>query len=71
MNDIPNNARLVSPDRLKKFVTDALLATGIPAADAAIIAPLMVEADLSGADGHGIFRLPQCRNMSGGSGPAA
>jgi len=59
MNDIPNNPCLVSPDRLKKFVTDALLASGIPAADAAIIAPLMVEADLSGADGHGIFRLPQ------------
>ena len=31
----------------------------MPAADAAKIAELMVEADLIGADAHGVFRLPQ------------
>ena len=32
---------------------------GLPEADAARCAELMTEADLTGADGHGIFRLPQ------------
>ena len=31
----------------------------MPAADAAKIAELMLEADLTGADAHGVFRLPQ------------
>ena len=34
-------------------------ALGLPAADAAKVAELMTEADLTGADAHGIFRLPQ------------
>ena len=44
---------------LKRFTADALLAVGLPAKDAATCAELMVRADLHGADGHGIFRLPQ------------
>ena len=32
---------------------------GLPAADAAKVAELMTEADLTGADAHGVFRLPQ------------
>ena len=32
---------------------------GLPATDAAKVAELMVEADLTGADAHGVFRLPQ------------
>jgi LDH2 family malate/lactate/ureidoglycolate dehydrogenase len=41
------------------FIGDALAAVGLPAADAARVAQLMTEADLTGADAHGIFRLPQ------------
>ena len=43
----------------KALIADALAAAGLPAADAARCAELMSEADLTGADGHGIFRLPQ------------
>jgi L-2-hydroxycarboxylate dehydrogenase (NAD+) len=41
------------------LITDAMLKARIPAADAAKVAELMLEADLSGADAHGVFRLPQ------------
>jgi len=45
--------------QLRRFMTDAFAAVGIPKEDAARIASLMARADESGADGHGIFRLPQ------------
>jgi len=41
------------------LIADALAAAGLPQGDAARCAELMTEADLTGADGHGIFRLPQ------------
>jgi L-2-hydroxycarboxylate dehydrogenase (NAD+) len=41
------------------LINDAFVAAGLPAADAARCTELMTEADLTGADGHGIFRLPQ------------
>jgi L-2-hydroxycarboxylate dehydrogenase (NAD+) len=41
------------------LVVDAMLKSGLPAADAAKVAELMVEADLTGADAHGVFRLAQ------------
>src|SRR6476469_8385711 len=41
------------------LIKDSLVATGLPDADAARCAELMTEADLTGADGHGVFRLPQ------------
>src|SRR5216684_3290517 len=54
--------------RLERFTADALLAVGLPAKDAATCAKLMVRADLQGADGHGIFRLPQyVRRIRGGA----
>ncbi len=54
--------------RLRRFITAALLAVGLPEKDAAICADLMVRADLQGADGHGIFRLPQyVRRIKGGA----
>ena len=40
------------------FISKALQSQQVPAADADIIANLMVKSDLVGADGHGIFRLP-------------
>src|SRR5262249_60165290 len=44
---------------LRAFTADVLRAVGLPAEDAARVAHLMVGADLSGQDAHGIFRLPQ------------
>jgi L-2-hydroxycarboxylate dehydrogenase (NAD+) len=41
----------------RAFIADAFAAAGLPATDAARIAELMTEADLTGADAHGIFRL--------------
>ena len=41
------------------FIADAMVKCGLPDADAAKVAELMLEADLSGADAHGVFRLPQ------------
>ena len=41
------------------LIVDAMMKSGLPAADAAKVAELMLEADLTGADAHGVFRLPQ------------
>jgi L-2-hydroxycarboxylate dehydrogenase (NAD+) len=41
------------------FIADVLAIVGLPTADAARVAELMTEADLTWADAHGIFRLPQ------------
>jgi L-2-hydroxycarboxylate dehydrogenase (NAD+) len=41
------------------LMQDSFVAAGLPAADAARCAQLMTEADLTGADGHGVLRLPQ------------
>ncbi len=41
------------------LMTDSFVAAGLPAADAARCAHLMTQADLTGADGHGVLRLPQ------------
>jgi L-2-hydroxycarboxylate dehydrogenase (NAD+) len=41
------------------LIQDSLTQMGLPAADAAKVAELMTEADLTGADAHGVFRLPQ------------
>ncbi len=44
---------------LRGLAADVFERVGLPEPDAARVAELMVEADLSGADAHGIFRLPQ------------
>jgi L-2-hydroxycarboxylate dehydrogenase (NAD+) len=56
---------------IASLITDAMRAVGAPTADAAKIAELMLEADLSGADAHGVFRLPQYirRIKAGGVNP--
>ena len=53
------------------LIADALGKAGLPAADAAKVAELMTEADLTGADAHGVFRLPQYvrRLRAGGVNP--
>jgi L-2-hydroxycarboxylate dehydrogenase (NAD+) len=48
----------ISAGAICAFMTAAFRACGLPAADAAIVAGAMLDADLSGADAHGIFRLP-------------
>jgi L-2-hydroxycarboxylate dehydrogenase (NAD+) len=50
-------ARRYSAGILRAFLTDALRACGLCEGDAATAAGAMVEADLTGADAHGIFRL--------------
>src|SRR5215213_6313387 len=56
---------------IRGLITDALVAAGLPRADAAKCAELMGEADLTGADAHGVFRLPQYvrRLKAGGFNP--
>jgi len=51
--------RRVTARAVSSLINDALIAGGLPAADAAKVAALMTEADLTGGDGHGVFRLPQ------------
>lgn len=55
----PVDGARFSASRLRRFIGEAFAAVGLPASDAEAIAELMVLADLRGADGHGIFRLPQ------------
>jgi len=50
--------RRVSAATLRAFLTDALRACGLAEADAATGAHAMLEADLTGSDAHGVFRLP-------------
>src|SRR5437764_8299021 len=52
-------SRRFSAASLRVFVAQALESVGMPAADASAVAELMVSADLGGAEGHGVFRLPQ------------
>ncbi|MDE0058741.1 MAG: Ldh family oxidoreductase, partial [Defluviicoccus sp.] len=43
---------------LERFIAGVLTREGLPAGDAADVARLMVAADRTGFDAHGIFRLP-------------
>lgn len=51
--------QVFSARQLTEFVAAVLHAEGLPSEDAATVAALMVEADLLGGDGHGVFRLPR------------
>src|SRR5262245_1049653 len=51
------NARRTPAAAILSFMTDAFLACGLSEADAKIVAGAMLDADLSGSDAHGIFRL--------------
>src|SRR5258708_1968349 len=52
-----DNARRIPAAAILSYMTDAFRACGLPDADAKIVAGAMLDADLSGADAHGIFRL--------------
>jgi LDH2 family malate/lactate/ureidoglycolate dehydrogenase len=56
---------------LVEFMAACLVAVGLPRGDAMQVAGLMAEADLTGADAHGVFRLPQYvrRLRAGGVNP--
>jgi L-2-hydroxycarboxylate dehydrogenase (NAD+) len=58
-------------DTLRIFTRKAFQRVEVPEENAKSIAGLMIEADLQGADGHGIFRLPQYirRIQAGGVNP--
>ncbi len=49
--------RRVSGAAIRAFLIDAFLACGLPDADAETAARAMLEADLTGSDAHGVFRL--------------
>ena len=55
--DPPSEAGRARPDRLAAFATDVLTAVGVPAADAALVAGCLVEAELWGHPSHGLLRL--------------
>ncbi len=49
----------ISTAAVTGLIVDAMVKAGLPPVDAAKVAELMVEADLIGADAHGVFRLAQ------------
>ena len=55
----------VSASAIASLISDAMKAVGVPPGDAAKVAELMLEADLTGADAHVCFG---CRNTSGALG---
>ena len=62
-----DETRRFSGDALRDFIISCFKACALPDEDASEVARIMVEADLSGADAHGIFRLPQyIRRLQGG-----
>jgi LDH2 family malate/lactate/ureidoglycolate dehydrogenase len=48
----------VSVSAMLAFTREVYVACGLPEQDATIVADAMIEADLTGSDAHGIFRLP-------------
>jgi L-2-hydroxycarboxylate dehydrogenase (NAD+) len=60
-----------SATAIASLIKDAMSVVGLPDADAKNVAELMLEADLTGADAHGVFRLPQYvrRIKAGGVNP--
>jgi LDH2 family malate/lactate/ureidoglycolate dehydrogenase len=47
----------IDADHLQRFAADVLAAEGVPAADAALVATSLVDADLRGIHSHGVTRL--------------
>jgi LDH2 family malate/lactate/ureidoglycolate dehydrogenase len=54
---VAESTRRIPANAIRSFMTDAFRACGLPDADAATVAGAMLDADLSGSDAHGIFRL--------------
>jgi L-2-hydroxycarboxylate dehydrogenase (NAD+) len=58
-DDTKQQAARVPVSAVTGLIVDAMIKSGLPAEDAGKVAELMVEADLTGSDAHGVFRLPQ------------
>jgi LDH2 family malate/lactate/ureidoglycolate dehydrogenase len=58
MSDSSASSQRIAAAAIQAFMTDAFSACGLPGADAAVTAGAMLDADLSGSDAHGVFRLP-------------
>lgn len=56
---MPDAIRTTDPRALQAFITSAFSTCGMSDAQATKAAGLMVQADMMGQDGHGVFRLPQ------------
>jgi LDH2 family malate/lactate/ureidoglycolate dehydrogenase len=54
--DVTDHERIAA-DRVRGVVSGVLTALGVPAADAAAVADVLVEADLTGVDSHGVHLL--------------
>ena len=60
--------RKVAAADLEAFIARAFVKIGISTDESKKIAELMTRADVNGADGHGVFRLPQyIRRIKGGA----
>jgi LDH2 family malate/lactate/ureidoglycolate dehydrogenase len=66
-------AATVTQQQLRDFIAGVYQAVGVAEEQAGIVAGLMAQADMIGADGHGVFRLPQYvrRMRAGGMNPKA
>src|SRR5262245_51664266 len=53
----PEKTRRLAAATLREFLYDVLRACGLPEGHAATVADGMLEADLTGSDAHGVFRL--------------
>jgi L-2-hydroxycarboxylate dehydrogenase (NAD+) len=63
-----DSTRRIPAAAIRSYMTDAFRACGLPDADAATVAGAMLDADLSGSDAHGVFRLPgYVRNLQRGN----
>jgi ureidoglycolate dehydrogenase (NAD+) len=49
---------IVSEDALTLFVTELFAASGLPPADASLVARVLVWSNLRGVDSHGVLRIP-------------
>ncbi len=50
-------AATVAADALRRFTRDVFVRAGMPASDAAVVADVLVWADLRGVDSHGVSRI--------------
>jgi ureidoglycolate dehydrogenase (NAD+) len=68
MPQIHSESRTVSAERLLDFCRRLLVAAGLSADDARVVAESLVEANLRGVDSHGVARLPHyLRRIAHGS----
>jgi LDH2 family malate/lactate/ureidoglycolate dehydrogenase len=59
MNIQPAKTVRIPASTVSGLIVDAMIKVGVSKDDSVRIAELMLEADLVGADAHGVFRLPQ------------